>query len=328
MTTEPSDTPRPLPATWPRVLVVTGKGGVGKTTVAASLATHFAARGDRTILVETSGARVVPGLFQRSSSGYAPVQVADRISTLSITPQAALEDYVVQQIKVRRLFKLVFRNRIMGPFIEAVPGLHDALQLGKVMDLERERTRGRPTWDRIIVDAPATGHGLTMLGSARAMMDMTRAGPMYEGLKQVHEVLDDPTTTGLVLVALPEEMPVNETLDLWDRLGESRAQVRLCVLNQVRPRPLDRAEWDAARPAVQSLASAAAGEAADLLEHWMCRVDRQDEARARLQGGLPVPVRDLTQLPHRVGSHQDLTGLATELFAASTRRPPPSDPTA
>ena len=132
-----SPSPPTILADWPRILIVTGKGGVGKTTVAASLATKAAARGERVIVVETSGARVVPGLFGARSEGYAPVEVQPRLWTLSITPEAALEDYVVQQVKVRRLYKLVFENRIMGPFIEAVPGLHDALQLGKVMDLDR-----------------------------------------------------------------------------------------------------------------------------------------------------------------------------------------------
>ena len=307
--------PRPLPSRWPRILLVTGKGGVGKTTVAATLARSFASMGERTILVETSGARVVPGLFGHTTEGYTPVPVAPKISTISVTPQAALEDYVVQQIKVRRLFKLVFRNRIMGPFIEGVPGLHDALQLGKVMDLEREQRHGRPAWDRIIVDAPATGHGLTMLGAARAMMDMTRAGPMYEGLKQVHEVLDDPEKTGLVLVALPEEMPVNETLDLWHRLGDNRAQVKLCVLNQVRERPLSDPTWADALPRLRAVPSGAVAESTDLLDRWMRRVVRQDDARTRLQGGMPIPVRDLPALPHRVSSPTDLDTLADALFA-------------
>jgi anion-transporting ArsA/GET3 family ATPase len=308
--------PRSLSEPWPRILLVTGKGGVGKTTVSAALATAFAARGERVVIVETSGARVVPGLFGTSTEGYEPASVARGIHTISVTPRAALEDYVVQQIKIRRLYKLVFENRIMGPFIDAVPGLHDALQLGKVMDLERETLRGGPVWDRIIVDAPATGHGLTMLDAARAMMDMTRAGPMYEGLKQVHDVLDDPTKTGLVLVALPEEMPVNETLDLWGRLGKTRQQVQLCVLNQVRDRPAAAPDWSALRAALSQVPSAPLAECADIVDHWMRRVERQDGARQRLSAGLPVPVHDLPALPHRVESLADLTALGGALFAA------------
>ena len=308
-----NETDQGFPPSWPRILLVTGKGGVGKTTVAATLAVQAAARGERTILVETSGARVVPQLFGRPSEGYAPVVMSPRLSAISVTPEAALEDYVVQQIKVRRLYKLVFENRIMGPFIEAVPGLHDALQLGKVMDLERETRRGTRVWDRIIVDAPATGHGLTMMGAARAMMDLTRAGPMFEGLRQVHDVLDDPTKTGLVLVALPEEMPVNETLDLWDRLGDGRRQVRMCVLNQVHRRLCTDRDWAAASPHLQALASPAVAEAMDLVSATLSRSARQEDAHARLASGLPVPVVDLPALSHRVRSTEDLQLLGAAL---------------
>jgi len=308
--------PQGFPASWPRILLVTGKGGVGKTTVAATLANQAAGRGERTILVETSGARVAPGLFGRPSEGYAPVVMAPRLSAISITPEAAFEDYVLQQIKVRRLYKLVFENRIMSPFVEAVPGLHDALQLGKVMDLERDTHRGTRVWDRIIVDAPATGHGLTMMGAARAMMDLTRAGPMFEGLRQVHAVLDDPAKTGLVLVALPEEMPVNETLDLWEQLGDSRAQVRLCVLNQVHPRLCGDQDWAAASAHLQQLASPAVAEAMDLVARTISRSNRQEEAHTRLAAGLTVPVVDLPTLTHGVRSRDDLESLGQALSEA------------
>jgi len=289
--------------------------------VAAALARRFARLGERTIIVETSGARVVPSLFGHASEGYAPVAVAPNIHTISVTPKAALEDYVVQQIKVRRLFKLVFENRIIEPFIDAVPGLHDAVQLGKIMDLERESKDGQPVWDRIVVDAPATGHGLTMFASAQAMMDMTRSGPMYDGLKQVHDVLDNPEKTGIVLVSLPEEMPVGETLDLWQRLEDSRDQVRLCVLNQIRPRPMSDEQWQEHHAAIRTVPSGAVAEAASMVEAWMARVSRQDSARDRLTAGLPVPVRDLPALPRRVTGLGDIDTLSTALFDVGSPGP-------
>lgn len=305
---------------WPRVVVVTGKGGVGKTTVSAALALGFASRGERVVVAETSGAQVLPGLFGKRPSGYEVSALTPRVHTLSITPRAALEDYVVQQIRIRRLYKLVFENRIMEPFIDAVPGLHDALQLGKVMDLDREMRNGRPVWDRIIVDAPATGHGVTMLGSARSMMDMTRAGPMYDGLKQVDDVLSDPQRTGLVLVALPEEMPVSETIDLWNRLGAAQSQVQMCVLNQMHKPPMSDDDWQRAAQQLRAIPSAAVAEATDILAHQMRQQARQTDAHNRLAHHLPVPVHMLPSLPRRVETPDDLDNLAATLFdsAAST----------
>jgi anion-transporting ArsA/GET3 family ATPase len=281
-----------------RVLMVTGKGGVGKTTVSAALGLAAAAAGRRVLIAETSGAQRIPALFGVAGAGYAITPLTENLATLSITPAEAIEDYVIQQIRVRRLFNLVFRNRIVAPFVEAVPGLHDTIQLGKVFDLTREETRDRPTWDLIIVDAPATGHGLTMLSSARTMMDLTRAGPMFEQVRLVQEVLADPEQTGLVLVSLPEMMPVSETIDLWERLGDARAQVCQVVLNCVYPPPFQQPErWPDARAALSGR-SAALDEGLALTDRWMGHLEQQQQARQRLRAALPLqPV----ELPRMLG---------------------------
>lgn len=277
-----------------RVVLVTGKGGVGKTTVAASLAVEAASRGKRVLLCETQGATRVAELFGRQSAGYEVQPLGPDLYTMSITGEAAIEDYIVQQVKVRAIYKMVFRNRVMAPFMDGVPGVHDLVQLGKVMDLERERSFGRPVWDLIVIDAPATGHGLTMLDGPRAMMDLTVAGPFHEGAKEIHDLFVDEARTGIVLVTLPEEMPVNETLELHERLGHYAKQVQACVLNEVHEPPfLDLDAWDAARPHLESL-----GEAVELTDRAVHRARGANSARRRL-AALSCPLLELPLMSTR-----------------------------
>lgn len=302
-----------------RIVVVTGKGGVGKTTVCAALGLLAARLGKRAVITETSGARTLPDVFDVESQGYQPVELAEGVDTLSITPLEAIEDYVVQQIKVRKLYELVFRNRVMSPFIDGVPGLHDAVQLGKVWDcaVQAKDRRGAPRWDVVIVDAPATGHGLTMLEAPRSMMELTRAGPLYRGNQRVETMLSDPAQTRLVVVSLPEEMPVAETLDLHRRLGERRRQLSLCVLNEVHPLPpAPPADWQAARKHLLDTATTGVAEAVGLVDRWQERIARQDLARQRLARGLGLPVADLPFMFRRRLSRTELDRLADALAPA------------
>jgi anion-transporting ArsA/GET3 family ATPase len=282
-----------------RVVLVTGKGGVGKTTISALIALRAARAGKRVLLCETSGVTQVPPLFGVSGRGYEAVEVAPRLHTLSITSEAAIEDYIVMQLRFRRLYKMVFRNRVVGPFIDAVPGLHDLIQLGKVFDLERTRINGRPEWDLIVVDAPATGHGLTMLASPRAMMDLTVSGPFHDNAHDVAMLYEDPARTALLLVSLPEDMPLKETEELHERLGALRGLVRGLVLNEVHPSPVpDPARFQALYPALRAGADAAGREALDIAESGLLRTARQDAARVRL-GALGPPVVDVPFLFRR-----------------------------
>lgn len=296
-----------------RILIVTGKGGVGKTTVCAALGLAAARAGQRVLLCETAGSTGVPGLFRRAGKGYEATEVAPNLWTMSITSEAAIEDYVVQQIKFRKLYRMVFRNRVMGPFLDAVPGLHDLIQLGKVFDLERARSGGRPEWDRIIIDAPATGHGLTMLASPRAMMDMTVAGPMHDNARDVAALYEDPTRVSLVLVALPEELPVNETIELYQHLGPMQRQVRAIVLNEVHPAPVPDTAWFLAhREALTRAANAAGREAIHLADDGLRRAALEDEAKARL-GALGPPVLPVQFRYRRDLGVGDLASVAVEL---------------
>jgi hypothetical protein len=298
-----------------RILFVTGKGGVGKSSVTAALGLQAARAGLRTIICEPSGATRMPELFGVPSRGYELTRLTENLHCIAITPEQAMEDYVVQQIKVRRLYRMVFRNRVVGPFVDGVPGLHDAVQLGKVFDLEREEAGDRKAWDLVLVDAPATGHGLTLLMAARTMMDLTRAGPLYEGNKLVDARIADPAVTGIVLVALPEEMPVAETIDLYGRLGPRRGQVQLCVLNQIHDRPFPGdIPWPTARAALADADGPALAEAVALTDAWVARITRQDEAAARLAAALPCPHATLPRRPEREMTPDTLRALGAGLL--------------
>lgn len=295
-----------------RILLVTGKGGVGKSTLAASLALAAARSGKRVLLTETHGSKRLPGVFGKRPLEYQIQHLTSNLHHLSVTSHKALEEYIVGVIKIRALYKLVFRNRVMGPFMDAVPGLHELIQLGKIMDLERAKERGRPDWDLIVVDGPATGHGLSMLNAPASMMELTKTGPFYENAKLVQSIWGDPERTGLLLVTLPEAMPVNETLDLYARLGDYQKQLGLCVLNEVHTAPATSRQWATASayfsaPELQP--------AKKLADRHMGRIHRQEQARERLSA-LPCPLAELPFLGHRDLNLDDITQLADQIEGA------------
>jgi anion-transporting ArsA/GET3 family ATPase len=305
-----------LPLASRRVVLVTGKGGVGKTTVAASIAMASARAGKRVLLLETQGATRIPALFGKPSRGYEPTTVAQNLSTLSITPEEAIQEYVMLQLHFQRLYRMVFQNRVMGPFVDAVPGLHDLVQLGKVWFAERETENGRPRWDQVVVDAPATGHGLTMLGAPRAMMDLTRAGPFYENAQRIAELVEDASRTALVLVSIPEEMPLRETEQLHDRLGPLRRLVAGVVLNEVRPSPVKNpAAWPSDQEALLSRGEAPLRSAAEIVDAELAAVARQAGARTRL-ARLGVPLVELPFLFRRNLGRAEIEGFSRSFGTA------------
>ena len=293
-----------------RVVVVTGKGGVGKTTscVALALAAHRAGR--RVLLCETQGAERIPSLFAQKSNGYQFTTLAPRLRCFSITSEAAIEDYLIKLLHFKRIYQMVFRNRIMGPFMDAVPGLHDLVQLGKVMELERTPSSDV---DLYIIDAPATGHALAMLNAPRTLMDLTVRGPFHDNAQLVASLIEDPQKTALVLVATPEELPINETLELYERLGNMRRQVKMMVLNEIQPPPIHSPErLEPLLPYLRAGADSAGQRTLDLAEGLLRRHHLQEQARTRLRA-IPTVHKELPMLAHRGLVRADLERLASLL---------------
>lgn len=211
-----------------KIIFITGKGGVGKTTISCHLGQAAAQLNLRTLLVEVNDSKQIPFYFGIDEDGYKVIEISSHLSCISITPQDAIEDYILQQIHSKRIYKLVFQNRLVQPLLNGAPGLHNAVQIGKIYEL---CTSG--DWDLIIVDAPATGHGITMIDAAKHMVELTRIGPMYESNILVDEVISDTTQTGILMVSTPEGLPVKECIDLYQRLPTNRQKGVLgAVLNQ------------------------------------------------------------------------------------------------
>jgi anion-transporting ArsA/GET3 family ATPase len=203
-----------------RLLFVTGKGGVGKSTVSAALGLAATRRGKRTLICEVSQQERVSQMFERQGAGYHETEIARDLFAFSIDPQRALEEYLLMQIKIRPLYELMFKNRIFTYFAAATPGLRELVTVGKVWELAQldRRVKKGDRYDLVIVDAPATGHGIGLLRTPKTFGDIARVGPIKRQADTIYSFITDRRLTGVCAVAWPEEMPVNETLDLQSRL--------------------------------------------------------------------------------------------------------------
>jgi anion-transporting ArsA/GET3 family ATPase len=220
-----------------RLIVVTGKGGVGKTTVAVALGLAAARAGKRTMVAEVAQQERVSRLFRREGLGYSEAELAPNLFGISIDPERALKEYLGQQVG-SALGSVLTGNRIFDYFAAAAPGVRELATVGKVWELsqaERRDTRARP-YDIVIMDAPASGHGLALLKSPRTFGSIARVGPIRRRADMIHDFLTDGRRTGVVAVALPQEMPVNETLEFREKLRtEMGMDTHAVVVNSLLP---------------------------------------------------------------------------------------------
>jgi energy-coupling factor transporter ATP-binding protein EcfA2 len=203
-----------------RLVVVTGKGGTGKSTVAAALAVLAARGGKRALVAEVNAAERVAPLLGAPLSGPVIREARPGISTVNVTPAGALREYGLQVVRIRALYDAVFENRVVRHFLRVVPGLGELVMLGKILHEARSEERGRPRWDQVIVDAPSTGHAVQLLRVPGAMLGMVPPGPLRADAQWMQAWLTDPALTSTLLVTLPEEMPVTEAIELDAQLRQ------------------------------------------------------------------------------------------------------------
>jgi anion-transporting ArsA/GET3 family ATPase len=280
-----------------KLVVVTGKGGVGKSTVALALGMAAAKRGKRTIVCEVSAQERLSRVFHRAEVGFDEVEMAENLWAISIDPDESMREYVLLQLKVRAMRDMLFRSKIFNYLAAATPGLRELVTIGKIWELaldERKVKKGR-TYDLVIVDAPATGHGVGFLQTPRTFANVARVGPIASQAETLDRFLTNQRRTGVAIVALPEEMPVNETATLErDLVSEVGMAVDRIICNGVYPqrfsesdeRTIERAFDDADGPPRAAMRAA-------LSERR--RAVAQREQLARLEEMTEAPV---TTLPY------------------------------
>jgi anion-transporting ArsA/GET3 family ATPase len=242
-----------------RLLFVTGKGGVGKTTVAAALALLGSQKGKKTLACELDAKGNLAEFFEAGRTTFKPREVQPRLFALSVDSEESLKEYLVLNLRLPVLSRIGPLARLFDFAAVAAPGVKEILTVGKPV---YEAHEGH--YDLVVVDATATGHVLAQLGAPRVINELVHVGLVRNQTTWMLDVLSDPAQTGVVIVTTPEEMPVSETIELADRVEpETGVDLAAVVVNRVLPELFGRGEEEVferlEEPSTASAISGAAG---------------------------------------------------------------------
>lgn len=261
-----------------RFVFVVGKGGVGKTTAAAALALAASRRGKRVLLAMCNSKERLSHLLEVAPIGAQNQPILGNLDAVNMVPKVALEEYGLMVLRSRTLYRAVFENAMVSAVLRGTPGIEAWSMLGKAYFHTKDQLEdGRRRYDMVIVDAPATGHGLEMLRVPKVITDVAPPGLLRREAEEAVALFRDPTRSGCMLVTLAEDMPVSETIELSTTLDrELGLPVAQLIVNQVLPRLFPPAE----REAVLGLADATEpGSAA----HGLAMAGRTRALRERIQ---------------------------------------------
>ncbi|MES2643742.1 MAG: ArsA-related P-loop ATPase [Myxococcota bacterium] len=295
-----------------RVLFVSGKGGTGKTSVAAAIGRLAATQGRRTLVLELDNQRPSLTSIFGVRPKYAPVEVAKNLSIANVEWVDALGDWLEAIVNLPRVVRLIMRNHIVSVFLEATPGARDLVVLWRVMAIAR-------SYDLVVVDMPASGNAVAMLSVAHTARRLFEQGPIRRCADDLVNLYAQPDTK-MVLVALPEEMVVNETVETARRIGADLAPLRVpvVVLNRATPPSLSPAE---SALLAGLLAGPSDGLAREVLEagRWEARLESATaESLERLGTELGLPVLVLPVLARGEGALRVVAQLTSAMARTSS----------
>jgi anion-transporting ArsA/GET3 family ATPase len=279
-----------------RLIFVTGKGGVGKSTVATALGVMAARRGLRTIVAELAAQDRVRQSFEHGeSSSFTEVQLAENLFTISIDHQSAMEEYL--RVKTGAVGQALGSSRLFNAFAMATPGMRELLSIGKVWELSQHerRTDGADVYDLVVVDSPAAGHGVGILRTPRSFAEIARVGPIAHQAGAIAATIADPSFTAVVAVATAEEMPVNETLWLRDALADDGLALDATIVNACYPERFTAEEAELLDQAHRRSRSRLKRAGLDAALSERARRESQREQLDRLREGLGT---ELAELPY------------------------------
>jgi anion-transporting ArsA/GET3 family ATPase len=223
-----------------RLIFVTGKGGVGKSTVCAGLGHALAKLGKRTLIVETDTYSAMADLLQLPIPDAKTTRVTDKLDVANLSSEEALVEIIQQFVQSERLARGVISNQIAQVFFKAAPAVNEFVLLNRIHKYYQQSEGARPAYDHIVVDLPASGHAITFLNVPNTLHGMMRVGAFAQLTRQVGDLIEDPKRCSIVAICLPEEMPVNETVELADGIKANlKRPLSLAILNMVHPAPFE-----------------------------------------------------------------------------------------